>query len=67
MNRKEAHEKWGNKYRDNCDNMRKWMGIKLKRKLDFTHCGLVKAIEIGVEKVTKILQLKKENVYLLIP
>ena len=50
MNRKEAHEKWGHQYKDGCDLMAKYMGIKLQGKLSCTGCGLVKSREKGVAK-----------------
>ena len=53
-NRKEAHEKWGNKYKDNCDKMEIYMGIKYQGRLYCTGCGIVKSTEKGVAKVSKI-------------
>jgi hypothetical protein len=59
MNRKEAHEKWGHQYKDGCDLMAKYMGIKLQGKLSCTGCGLVKAREKGVAKKSSRQATKK--------
>ena len=53
MNRKEAHEKWGHQYKDNCNKMAKYMGIKQHGNLNCTGCYLVKASENGVGKLGK--------------
>ena len=52
MNRKEAHEKWGNQYKDNYNKMVKYMGINLQVRLDCTVCGIFKAREKGFAKVS---------------
>lgn len=59
MNRKEAHEKWGHQYKDGCDLMAKYMGIKLQGKLSCTGCGLVKAREKGVNKKSSRVATRK--------
>ena len=58
MNRKEDHKQWVNQYKNNCDKMAKCMGIMFQGRLDYTGCGLVKSIEKGVEKVSKINSTK---------
>ena len=55
MNRKETHKKWGHQYKDNCDKMAKYMGIKFQGTIDHTGFGLVKSIE---KLVTKVIQRK---------
>ena len=61
MNSKEAHEKWVHQYKNNCDKVAKYMGIKLQVIVDCAGCGLVKAIKKWVAKVTKIRATKEEK------